>query len=53
MAVPAPSCYDSAKGETPMQKTVVCFGDSNTYGTPPMIDLDDSRRFGREALADA
>jgi lysophospholipase L1-like esterase len=32
-----------------MQKTVVCFGDSNTYGTPPMVDLDDSRRFGRDA----
>jgi lysophospholipase L1-like esterase len=28
-----------------MTRTIVCFGDSNTYGTPPMTDLEDSRRF--------
>jgi lysophospholipase L1-like esterase len=28
-----------------MAKTVLCFGDSNTYGTPPLTDLEDSRRF--------
>src|SRR5689334_22120556 len=28
-----------------MTKTIVCFGDSNTYGTPPLTDLEDSRRF--------
>jgi lysophospholipase L1-like esterase len=28
-----------------MTKTIVCFGDSNTYGTPPLADLEDSRRF--------
>jgi lysophospholipase L1-like esterase len=27
--------------------TVLCYGDSNTYGTAPMKDLDDDRRFGR------
>jgi lysophospholipase L1-like esterase len=27
-------------------KVVVCFGDSNTHGTVPMADLEDSRRFG-------
>lgn len=26
-------------------KNVLCFGDSNTYGTPPMASLEDSRRF--------
>jgi lysophospholipase L1-like esterase len=26
-------------------KTVLCFGDSNTYGTPPMSDAFDERRF--------
>jgi lysophospholipase L1-like esterase len=29
-----------------MTRTIVCFGDSNTYGTPPLTDLEDSRRFG-------
>jgi lysophospholipase L1-like esterase len=29
-----------------MTRTILCFGDSNTYGTPPMTDLEDSRRFG-------
>lgn len=27
-------------------KTVLCFGDSNTYGTPPMERLGEDRRFG-------
>ena len=26
-------------------KTILCYGDSNTYGTAPMAHLDDSRRF--------
>ncbi|WP_204115829.1 SGNH/GDSL hydrolase family protein [Shimia biformata] len=26
--------------------TVLCFGDSNTFGTPPMVHLEDKRRFG-------
>lgn len=26
-------------------KTVLCFGDSNTYGTPPMKSLSDDQRF--------
>lgn len=26
-------------------KNVLCFGDSNTFGTPPLIDLDDARRY--------
>jgi lysophospholipase L1-like esterase len=29
-------------------KTVLCFGDSNTWGAAPMADLDDRRRFGPE-----
>ena len=29
-------------------KTVLCFGDSNTWGAAPMADLDDRRRFGLE-----
>lgn len=28
-----------------MTTTVVCFGDSNTYGMPPMTAIDDIRRF--------
>src|SRR6478672_6863809 len=35
----------TARGGPPMTKTIVCFGDSNTYGTPPLTDLEDSRRF--------
>lgn len=27
-------------------KTILCFGDSNTFGTPPMAALDEDRRFG-------
>ena len=27
-------------------KTLLCFGDSNTWGSAPMASLDDSRRFG-------
>lgn len=27
-------------------KTVLCYGDSNTWGCVPMLDLDDNRRFG-------
>ena len=27
-------------------RTILCYGDSNTYGTAPMQDLDDDRRFG-------
>jgi len=27
-------------------KTILCFGDSNTFGRPPMRDLDDFGRFG-------
>ncbi len=30
------------------EKTILCFGDSNTHGTMPMRDLSDSRRFGRD-----
>ncbi|MDD9910708.1 MAG: SGNH/GDSL hydrolase family protein [Ahrensia sp.] len=29
-----------------MTKTIVCFGDSNTHGTPPMRLLSDDARFG-------
>ena len=29
-------------------KTILCFGDSNTHGSVPMKDLDDSRRFGHD-----
>ena len=29
-----------------MPRTIVCFGDSNTYGTPPMPDADAWGRFG-------
>lgn len=29
-------------------KTVLCFGDSNTYGTHPMPHLSYAKRFGRE-----
>ncbi len=31
-----------------MTRTLLCFGDSNTHGTLPMADLDDSRRLGRD-----
>jgi lysophospholipase L1-like esterase len=31
-----------------IMKTVLCFGDSNTYGTPPMTGPDDARRFDDE-----
>jgi lysophospholipase L1-like esterase len=27
-------------------KTILCYGDSNTWGTAPMLSLDDVRRFG-------
>ncbi len=27
-------------------RTILCYGDSNTYGTAPMEHLDDDRRFG-------
>jgi lysophospholipase L1-like esterase len=27
-------------------RTILCYGDSNTYGTAPMAHLDDDRRFG-------
>jgi lysophospholipase L1-like esterase len=27
-------------------RTILCYGDSNTYGTAPMQHLDDDRRFG-------
>jgi lysophospholipase L1-like esterase len=27
-------------------RTILCYGDSNTYGTAPMADLEDDRRFG-------
>ena len=27
-------------------RTILCYGDSNTYGTAPMQDLEDDRRFG-------
>jgi lysophospholipase L1-like esterase len=27
-------------------RTILCYGDSNTYGTAPMQHLDDGRRFG-------
>jgi lysophospholipase L1-like esterase len=27
-------------------RVLVCFGDSNTHGTIPVVDLDDARRFG-------
>jgi len=27
-------------------RTILCFGDSNTYGTAPMQHLEDDRRFG-------
>jgi lysophospholipase L1-like esterase len=29
-----------------LMRTILCYGDSNTYGTVPMQDLDDDRRFG-------
>jgi lysophospholipase L1-like esterase len=29
-----------------MTRTLLCYGDSNTHGTPPMPDLDASGRFG-------
>ncbi len=32
-----------------MNRTVLCFGDSNTHGTLPMPDLDASGRFGHAA----
>jgi lysophospholipase L1-like esterase len=32
-----------------IMKTVLCFGDSNTYGTPPMTGPDDARRFDEES----
>jgi lysophospholipase L1-like esterase len=28
------------------QRTILCYGDSNTHGTPPMADLDVMDRFG-------
>ena len=28
-----------------MKRTVLCYGDSNTHGTPPMADLDAAGRF--------
>jgi lysophospholipase L1-like esterase len=31
-----------------MPKTILAFGDSNTFGTPPMPDLEDARRFDRK-----
>lgn len=30
-------------------KNLLCFGDSNTYGTVPLVHLDDARRFGPQA----
>ncbi|HEY4163653.1 MAG TPA: GDSL-type esterase/lipase family protein, partial [Dongiaceae bacterium] len=27
-------------------KTILCYGDSNTFGTAPMHHLDDARRYG-------
>jgi lysophospholipase L1-like esterase len=27
-------------------KSILCYGDSNTFGTMPMLHLDDARRFG-------
>lgn len=30
------------------EKTVLCFGDSNTYGTKPMPSLSHDERFGRD-----
>ncbi len=30
------------------QKTILCFGDSNTHGTVAMTSLDDRRRFSKE-----
>lgn len=32
-----------------MARTILCYGDSNTYGTPPMADLDDWGRFDRDS----
>jgi lysophospholipase L1-like esterase len=29
-------------------RSVMCFGDSNTHGTPPMVDLGAMARFGRD-----
>jgi len=29
-------------------KTILCYGDSNTHGTCPMVDMADRRRFGRD-----
>jgi lysophospholipase L1-like esterase len=34
--------------EKRVQKTLVCFGDSNTHGTVPMVGIDDNRRFGSD-----
>jgi lysophospholipase L1-like esterase len=34
--------------ERDMPKTILCFGDSNTFGTPPLTDLGDLRRFPRD-----
>jgi lysophospholipase L1-like esterase len=31
-----------------MERTVLCYGDSNTHGTAPMISLEDRRRLGRD-----
>lgn len=31
-----------------MTRTVMCFGDSNTHGSPPMPDWDGAPRFGRK-----
>jgi len=36
------------RAEKPVQeltRTLVCFGDSNTHGTAPMVNIDDARRF--------
>jgi lysophospholipase L1-like esterase len=43
-------CYHPVRREMEraMPKTILCFGDSNTFGTPPMTDLEDSRRFPRD-----
>ena len=30
-----------------MTRTILCYGDSNTHGTPPMRDIDDTRRHPR------
>jgi lysophospholipase L1-like esterase len=37
-----------AWGATLMARTILCYGDSNTHGTPPMPDLDRKDRFGRD-----